>query len=107
MIKLLITGTNGFIGKNLKEYFEKKNYEFYNPKRKDLNLLNSNHVEDYIKKNKSDVVIHSSVNMDSINENLKMYFNLEKLSNQCEKLICIGSGVEFNLKFYKPKMRVN
>ncbi len=104
-MKLLITGTNGFLGRNLKEFFLKKDFEISTPKRQQLNLLDSSLVEDYINENNFDVVIHSSVTLDSIDENLKMYFNLEKLSNKYGKLICIGSGAEFNSKYYEPKMK--
>ena len=34
-----------------------------------------------------------------------MYFNIEKLSNSYGKLICIGSGAEFDGKNYIPKMK--
>jgi UDP-glucose 4-epimerase len=34
-----------------------------------------------------------------------MYFNLERLSKFFGKLICIGSGAEFNVKNYVPKMK--
>ena len=78
-MKLLITGTNGFLGRNLKEFFLKKDFKISTPKRQQLNLLDSSLVEDYINENNFDVVIHSSVTLDSIDENLKMYFNLEKL----------------------------
>ena len=103
-MNILITGTNGFIGRNLKDHFEKKEAKLNTPKRDELNLLNSDEVKNYIRENNFDIVIHSCVTLTSIEQNLKMYFNLERLSQFYGKLICIGSGAEFNAKNYVPKM---
>ena len=43
-MKILITGTNGFIGRNLKEYFQDRYENVYCPKRGQLNLLNAKDV---------------------------------------------------------------
>ena len=104
-MKILITGTNGFIGRNFKEYFQEKYDKLSAPKRDELNLLDSSSVESYLKKNNFDVIIHCGVTLTSIEQNLKMYFNIEKLSNSYGKLICIGSGAEFDGKNYIPKMK--
>ena len=103
-MKILITGTNGFIGRNLLEHFQNKFKSVFSPKRNQLNLLDTDAVESYIKSNKFDVIIHSCVTLTSIEENLKMYFNLERISNSFGKLICIGSGAEFDKRNYIPKM---
>ena len=57
-MKILITGTNGFIGRNVKEYLEKKYKDIHSPKRQQLNLLDAKAVENYLKKNNFDVIIH-------------------------------------------------
>ena len=103
-MKILITGTNGFIGKNILEYFQTKFTEISAPKRDQLNLLETDAVENFIKNNKFDVIIHCCVTLTSIEQNLKMYFNIERLSNFFGKLICIGSGAEFDKRNYIPKM---
>ena len=46
-MKILVTGSNGFIGANIKEFFQKK-YDIYSPKRESLNLLDFANVENYI-----------------------------------------------------------
>ena len=106
-MKILITGSNGFIGKNIKEHFHSKFKEIFAPKRDELNLLDTDAVESYIKKHNFDVIIHCCVTLTSIEQNLKMYFNIERLSNTFGKLICIGSGAEFDGKNYVPKMKEN
>ena len=40
-MKILITGTNGFVGRNLKEYFQDRHEGICCPKRQQLNLLDS------------------------------------------------------------------
>lgn len=47
--KILLTGGNGFIGKNLYEILSKE-YRIYKPNRKELNLLDSENVQEYLKK---------------------------------------------------------
>ena len=45
-MKILITGSNGFIGKNILEYFQTKFNDISAPKRGQLNLLDSEAVEE-------------------------------------------------------------
>ena len=80
-MKILITGTNGFIGHNLKDYFGTIYSDLHCPKRADLNLLDASAVSKYLTKNKFDVIIHCAVTLSSVEQNLKMYFHLEKCSN--------------------------
>ena len=49
--KVLITGSSGFVGKNIKEYLEnqKEEYELYCPSSKELNCIDEGEVEKYIK----------------------------------------------------------
>lgn len=103
-IKMLITGTTGFVGKNLKEYFQGRSCDLHCPKRAELNLLDSGAVHDYLRKNEFDVVIHCGVTLSSVEENLKMYFNLERCSGFFGKMICVGSGAEYDMRNYIPKM---
>lgn len=105
LMKLLVLGGNGYVGKNIVEYFSKNNeYEVFSPRRGDLNLLDTDSVEKYISKNKPDVVIHSAVNIASVEENLQFYFNVQRCSEQFGKLIVIGSGAEYDMRHYYPMM---
>ena len=104
-MKILITGTNGFVGRNLMEYFQKRTDNLFCPKRQELNLLDSVAVQDYLEKHQFDVVIHCGVNINSVEENLKMYFYLERSSKLYGKLICIGSGAEYDMRNYFPRMQ--
>ncbi|CAB1064781.1 UDP-glucose 4-epimerase (EC [Olavius sp. associated proteobacterium Delta 1] len=104
-MKLLITGTNGFIGRNLKEYFQDRHCDLYFPKREQLDLLDSKAVYEYLKRNEFEIVIHCGVNISSVEENLKMYFNLERCSGFYGKMLCLGSGAEYDMNNYIPRMK--
>ncbi len=103
-MKIFITGTNGFIGRNLKEYFQDRYSGTYCPKRQELNLLDSLAVNDYLKKYEFDIVINCAITTASVEENLKMYFNIERRSRSFGKMINLGSGSEYDLNNYIPKM---
>jgi len=104
-MKILITGTNGFVGRNLKEFFEARYTGSAFPKRQDLNLLDWEAVEGYLDAGQFDAVIHCGVTLHSVEENLKMYFNIERCSKSFGKLICVGSGAEYGPGHYTPKMK--
>lgn len=107
-IVVTILGSNGFIGKNILEYLEnKEQYTVLAPKRDELDLLDTKAVEEYFKKIKSDIVIHSAVNIHSLEQNLQMYFNVERCSIYYKKLITIGSGAEYDMRHYIPMMKEN
>lgn len=114
MKRILITGANGFIGRNLCEKLEKE-YEVYAPKREELNLLDFNQVESYVKSGDFDIIIHSANINDTKHENvndytlldgnLRMFFNLERCKEYYEKMYYFGSGAEYDMNHFIPEMR--
>ncbi|MDP3705975.1 MAG: NAD(P)-dependent oxidoreductase [Legionellaceae bacterium] len=104
-MKILITGTNGFVGKNLLEYYQSRYEHVYSPKRADLDLLDSQAVENYLAKHRFDVVINNAVTLTSVEQNIKIYFNLERCSDLFGFMINPGSGSEYDPKHYEPKMK--
>src|SRR3990167_1945206 len=102
--KIFITGGSGFIGKNLVEKLSSNN-KVLAPNHKELDLLNSRKVEDYFRKNKIDVVIHTSVVggsrkeeqvNDSFQKNMRMFINIARNKKHFKKLINLGSGAEYD-----------
>ncbi|MFA6185106.1 MAG: NAD(P)-dependent oxidoreductase [Candidatus Shapirobacteria bacterium] len=100
---IFLTGGTGFIGRNFVECFKDK-YKILSPSHKELDLLDTVAVDNFFKKNKIDVVIHtanigglrnSMVLNDSIKNNLKMFFNIVKNKNYFKKMIHFGSGAEY------------
>jgi len=114
MRKILITGSTGFIGKNLTEYFYSKDYDVYTPTHNELDLLDSNKVSKYLKENLFDTIIHCATwdakdnsNKDLtlvLDHNLRMYFNIIKEQLYFNKLILFGSGAEYSRLHWKSKM---
>ncbi|MGJ0372844.1 GDP-L-fucose synthase [Aliarcobacter cryaerophilus] len=70
MQKILITGSNGMVGKNIVEFEKSKNYTLLTPSSKELNLLDRNSVDKYIKENKPDIIIHCAGRVGGIQANM-------------------------------------
>ena len=52
MMKVLVTGGSGMVGRNLCEYLRNLNYFVLSPSRKELDLMNLSQIQLYIKHNK-------------------------------------------------------
>jgi len=102
MIKnILLTGAGprGFVGRNIAEALKEK-YKLYTPYSKELDLRDYEATARYIDKNKIDAIIHASSSIENtLDSDLRMYFNLEKLSRDLDKFIYFGSGAEFDKRF--------
>jgi nucleoside-diphosphate-sugar epimerase len=117
---VLITGARGFIGHNLVEYLNanfKEKYSLFSPFHKDLELLKTEMVDNYIESNKIDVVIHAANvggnrktgydagSTSALNTNLRMFMNLSRSIPRLKKFIFMGSGAEYDRASYVPKMK--
>lgn len=115
-MKILVTGASAFIGSSLNELLADK-FEIHAPPSSELNLLNSEDVRNYLKKNSFDFIIHSanhlvhpllkeSKNPDiQLTNNLKMFFNIAENKDYFGKMIYFGSGAEFGRENWKSKMK--
>jgi nucleoside-diphosphate-sugar epimerase len=70
-MKILLTGSNGMVGKNILDHNSANNYNFLTPSVKDLNLLNYQEVKDYITIHQPDFVIHAAGKVGGIQANIK------------------------------------
>jgi UDP-glucose 4-epimerase len=105
-MKLLIIGGTGFIGKNLKQYFEgKEDFEVYAPTRQELDLFDDKACLDFVKKLKPDLVIHSAVDISSVENTLKVFFNIYSTKDYFGHMVQIGSGAEYDKRAYEPRMK--
>lgn len=102
--RILITGSRGFIGRNLCEYLAPK-YTVFAPPHAALDLLSSSDLEKYIKRNRIEVIIHGAnvgggrdtVGLANIVEtNLRMFFNVIRNTHFVAKIINFGSGAEYD-----------
>ena len=103
-MRLLITGTSGFIGKNLKCALEDE-YKLLTPKHSELELTNENAVKEYFKNNKIDFIIHCASKggargikdeKTTIEDNLAMVSNLVKFKRDDVRIILFGSGAMYD-----------
>lgn len=104
MKNILITGSGGFIGKNLKEYLKTK-YNLLTPRSSELNLCNRKEVETYFSNHTIDFIIHCASTggargvqdkNTTIEENLSMVENLLKNKQKNVRMILFGSGAMYD-----------
>jgi len=69
-MKILLTGANGMVGKNILEVSGKYSHEFLSPSSAELNLLDGNAVNQYISTHKPDMVIHAAGIVGGIQANM-------------------------------------
>lgn len=114
MKTILLTGGSGFIGRNILESFLAEKYNILYPSSSELDLSDENSVDDYFRKYTVDIVIHAAVKPCHRNAkdfsalfyiNTRMFFNLERHKHDYEKMLVIGSGAIYDMRYYRPKMR--
>jgi GDP-L-fucose synthase len=71
MLKILITGANGMVGRNIAEFPKASEYTLFTPSSKELNLLDKVSVNNYIQKKKPDIVIHCAGIVGGIQANIE------------------------------------
>lgn len=110
-MNILITGITGFVGRNLVELFSDK-YKVFAPPKSEVNFVNSEQVDEFFKNNQIDVVIHSATTSmtgksylpETCENNLRMFFNLERNLTSSMKMITLGSGSEYARGHWRAKM---
>lgn len=111
-MNILLTGGNGFIGRNILESFSGK-YTFFAPSSRELNLTDERAVRDFFLDHKTDIVIHCAVKPGHRNAkdpshqlyaNTRMYFNLMRNADHFSRLIFLGSGAVYDVR--NPMIKV-
>lgn len=102
--KIVILGGTGFIGRSFKEFYLERETEVLTPSRQQLDLLDRNSCTEYFSHHKPDVVIFSVVNVASVVESIQSFYNVYSNHKQIGRLICFGSGAEYNPSAYTPLM---
>lgn len=102
MKNVLITGASGFIGRNLAEGLC-KTHNVFAPRHSELELLDGDAVARYVRDNRIDVIVHAAIHVPQVNgaehecsNDLRMFLNLERVSDRVEKLLYFGSGAEYD-----------
>ncbi|MBO7672453.1 NAD-dependent epimerase/dehydratase family protein [bacterium] len=103
-MNILLTGSGGFIGKNIKNSINNK-YNLLTPRSYELNLCDKTAVNNYFSDNKIDFIIHCASTggakgiddpVDTIETNVSMVNNLLKYKNDSTKVMLFGSGAMYN-----------
>lgn len=112
-MKILLTGASGFIGNALRKAWVNQ-YDLYAPNHSELDLLEMSSVESYLRMNSFDVVVHAANTNNVIHPelatnlleyNLRMFCNLERCHDLYGKMLYFGSGAEYDMNHYVPKMK--
>jgi nucleoside-diphosphate-sugar epimerase len=103
MTSILITGSNGYIARNIASRL--KNCEITFTNRTNLNPINTEEVDNFFKDKYFDVVLHTAIKggtrltpdeNEIVYQNCLMHFNILKNQDRYGKYISFGSGAEFD-----------
>lgn len=104
--KILLTGGNGFIGKNIQESFLAEKYEITAPRSSELNLADTDAVDEFFRTRSFDAVLHAATKPGHRNAkdhsllfytNMRMFENLARHTDKFGKLINFGSGAVYDI----------
>lgn len=113
-MKILITGTNGYIGQALLQGLNRE-WTLTPLTRQEADLTNLSSLKNFLQDKYFDVIIHCAVSggkrtdidsVDVLDNNLQMYYNLIKCREHFGKFIYFGSGAEKQDTFYGLSKKV-
>jgi GDP-L-fucose synthase len=114
-MKILVTGSSGMVGQNVKERFEYENVTLIMPTSNEMNLSKYQDVVTYLSKNKPDIIIHAAGKVGGIQanmlepvsflvDNLDMGRNIVSAAKELgiRKLINLGSSCMYPRNLTSP-----
>ena len=114
-MNILLTGGSGMVGQNIIHSNHFKDCNLYSPSREELDLLNKDSINQFLKKNRIDFIIHAAgfvggigVNIkypvEFLYKNLQMGFNLiiEARNSGIKNFLNIGSSCMYPKGFKNP-----
>lgn len=106
-MKILITGSTGYIGGNIRNFLQSK-HMLLTPAHNELDLLDEEKTQMFFQKHPVDLVIHCAVVGGSRKEeyekgmfydNVRIFFNLARCQKFFKRMINIGSGAEYDKRY--------
>ena len=103
--KIIVTGSNGFIGKSIVSFLREKNLDVFPVSREVCDLLDTSSVENLFTENKVSAVVHCAARTgfredpeeyEVFYQNLLIYENLSKYLPSSCLFFHLGSGAEFD-----------
>ena len=103
---ILLTGGSGFIGRNILESYLSQKYDIVAPRHTEVDIADTESVDNFFKDKKFDVVLHTAVKpghraaLDKSNlfyTNVRMFENLERNKDKFGKFINFGSGAVYDV----------
>ena len=100
-MKIFFTGGSGFVGREIIPLLKKNGHKVIAPSSKDLNLLDSDAVDNFVQEQKFDAIIHSAIyggrrcKKDDLNDyynNIRMFENIFKYVKDVDRFINFDSG---------------
>jgi UDP-glucose 4-epimerase len=110
---VLITGGNGFIGRNLAEHLT-GSFSVVAPSRGELDLLDVDAVDSFFRSTRVDFVVHSATTPghrnaqpapDLVERDVRMFAALVRNRERFGKMVFISSGSVYGRRHYQPKMK--
>ncbi len=114
-MKILLTGSHGMVGRNIVENFGAQSHKILTPTSVELNLLNTEGVQNYINTNKPDMVIHAAGIVGGIQaniaqpvkflvDNMRMGLNILMSAKTCsvKKFMNLSSSCMYPKDVHKP-----
>ncbi|OGA52519.1 MAG: epimerase [Betaproteobacteria bacterium RIFCSPLOWO2_12_FULL_62_58] len=110
---ILLTGRSGYIGRNLHEQMAGR-YKILAPLRQELDLMDSDGVRRYLEQHLVDAVIHCATTPGHRNaplvpdlaaRNIRMFLNFARSRHLFRKMIYLGSGAIYDMRYYTPRVR--
>jgi GDP-L-fucose synthase len=104
-MRILVTGGNGNIAKQIKNNLFSNEYDIVNLSRQDLNVLNFSEIEQYLKNNTFDILVHTAIlggrrTKEETGEvthlNLLMLENLLRFSHKFKMIINFDSAAIYD-----------
>jgi UDP-glucose 4-epimerase len=105
-MNVLITGANGFLGKEFIKYFSlSEDYVIFSTSRNELDVCDEKAVSSFLQNKEIDIVLHTAIKggkrgiqdtKEDFIKNLLMFDNLKRNSDKYKLMINFGSGAAFD-----------